>query len=76
MQSCRQNFSGFWNSWKADLVKVDYAVLDDILPTRVKTLSEWMKLVGYTRERRPVLKDYRDHAKQRQQGFEDMKLNS
>lgn len=61
---------------KADLVKVDYAVLDDILPTRIKTLSEWMKLVGYTGERHPVLKDYRDHAKQRQQGFADIKLNS
>ncbi|KAK2684999.1 hypothetical protein QWA68_016334 [Fusarium oxysporum] len=76
LQSYRQNFSGFWNSWKADLVKVDYAVLDDILPTRIKTLSEWMKLVGYTGERHPVLKDYRDHAKQRQQGFADIKLNS
>ncbi|KAG7404028.1 NmrA-like family domain-containing protein 1 [Fusarium oxysporum f. sp. rapae] len=76
LQSYRQNFSGFWNTWKADLVKVDYALLDDILPTRVKTLSEWMKLVGYTGERRPVLKDYRDNAKQRQQGFENMKLSS
>ncbi|KAF2183857.1 NAD(P)-binding protein [Zopfia rhizophila CBS 207.26] len=71
LQTYRQNFSGFWNSWKADLVKVDYALLDEILPTRVKTLGEWMKLVGYTGERSSVLKDYRDNAKKRQKGFEE-----
>ncbi|KAH8694478.1 hypothetical protein BGZ61DRAFT_352110 [Ilyonectria robusta] len=75
LQTYRQNFSGFWNTWSADLIKVDYAVLDEILPTRVKTVGEWMKLVGYTGERRPVLKDYRDHAKRRQEGFEAMKTS-
>jgi len=63
LMTYRQNFSGFWNSWKANLVKVDYAMLDEILPTRVKTLGEWMRLEGYTGERRFVLKDYRDRAK-------------
>jgi hypothetical protein len=70
LQTYRQNFSGFWNSWKADLVKTDYALLDEILPTRVKTLAEWMRLTGYTGERSSVLKDYRDNAKKRQKAFE------
>ncbi len=71
LQTYRENFSGFWNSWKDDLVKTDYALLDEILPTRVKTLGEWMKLTGYTGEKSSVLKDYRDHAKKRQKGFEE-----
>ena len=75
LQTYRQNFSGFWNNWKADLVKVNYDLLDEILPTRVKTLAEWMKLTGYTGERSSVLKDYRDQAKKRQKGFEERGFN-
>jgi hypothetical protein len=72
LQTYRQNFSGFWNSWKADLVPTaDYALLDEILPTRVKTLGEWMKLTGYTGEKKSVLKDYRDLAKKRQKALAD-----
>ncbi|KAH7306142.1 hypothetical protein BKA65DRAFT_578297 [Rhexocercosporidium sp. MPI-PUGE-AT-0058] len=53
----RQNFSGFWNSWKDNLSKRDYALLDDILPTRVKSVKEWMIKTGYTGEYEPVLKN-------------------
>ena len=56
----RENFSGFWNTWKDELTKRDYGLLDEILPTRVKTVREWMKKTGYTGKRRSVLKDYRD----------------
>jgi hypothetical protein len=63
LMTYRQNFSGFWNGWKDGLVKVDYALLDEILPTRVKSLREWMEIVGYTGQHEPVLKDYRDLAK-------------
>lgn len=69
LQTYRQNFSGFFNGWKADLLKVDYALLDEILPTRVKSLAEWMKLVGYTGDRQSVLKDYQDFAEPRKQGL-------
>jgi len=62
LQTYRENFSGFWNTWKANIVKKDYALLDEILPTRVKTVGEWMKLTGYKGERSSVLKDYRDAA--------------
>lgn len=69
LQTHRQSFSGFWNTWKADLVKRDYALLDEILPTRAKTVKEWMILTGYTGEKSSVLKDYRDRAKmQEKQG--------
>lgn len=56
----RQNFSGFWNTWKDDLTKRDYALLDEILPSRVKSVKEWMVKTGYTGEPKSVLKDYRD----------------
>jgi hypothetical protein len=56
----RENFSGFWNTWKDNLTKRDYPLLDDILPTRVKSVKEWMQKVGYTGEPISVLKDYRD----------------
>ena len=60
LQTYRQNFSGFWNTWKEGIVVRDYKILDEILPTRVKSVGEWMKLTGYTGERAHVLKDYRD----------------
>ncbi|KAG4427693.1 hypothetical protein IFR05_016825 [Cadophora sp. M221] len=53
----RQNFSGFWNSWKDNLSKRDYALLDEILPTRVKSVKEWMIKTGYTGEYEQVLKN-------------------
>ncbi|KAL7949224.1 hypothetical protein V8C42DRAFT_361810 [Trichoderma barbatum] len=58
----RENFSGFWNTWKDELTKRDYELLDNILPTRVKSVKEWMLKVGYTGKPISVLKDYRDRA--------------
>jgi len=46
----RENFSGFYNTWKDNLTKRDYALLDEILPGRVKSVREWMIKTGYTRE--------------------------
>lgn len=60
LMTYRENFGGFWNVWKDDLVKRDYALLDEILPDRVKTIGEWMRLTGYTGEAVSVLKDYAD----------------
>lgn len=59
----RENFTGFWNVWKAGLVTTDYALLDEILPGRIKTVGEWMKRSGYDGERTAVLKDYDDRRK-------------
>jgi uncharacterized protein YbjT (DUF2867 family) len=56
----RENFSGFWNMWKDNLTKRDYALLDEILPSRVKSVQEWMEKTGYTGKPSSVLKDYRD----------------
>ncbi|KKP01555.1 hypothetical protein THAR02_06340 [Trichoderma harzianum] len=58
----RQSYGGFWNCWKDELSKRDYDLLDDILPTRVKSVREWMKKTGYTGEAKSVLKDYRDRT--------------
>ena len=56
----RENYSGFWNMWKDNLTKRDYKLLDEILPTRVKTVREWMEKIGYTGKAALVLKDSRD----------------
>jgi uncharacterized protein YbjT (DUF2867 family) len=59
----RENFSGFWNTWKDELTKRDYVLLDEILPGRVKSVREWMVKTGYTGEPASVLKDYRDNSR-------------
>lgn len=58
----RENFSGFWNTWKDELTKRDYKLLDEILPGRVKSVKEWMVKTGYNGKPISVLKDYRDGA--------------
>jgi hypothetical protein len=65
LQTYRENFSGFWNMWKASrenkgVIKRDYALLDEILPGRIRTVGEWMKKAGYTGERGSILKDWSD----------------
>lgn len=59
----RENFGGFWETWKAELTHRDYGLLDEILPGRVRSVKEWMVKVGYTGELVSVLKDYRDGAR-------------
>lgn len=59
-QTYRGNFGGFWNTWHDEITARDYKLLDEILPNRVKSVEEWMRLTGYTGERKSVLKDYAD----------------
>lgn len=40
----KQNFTGFWNAFKYNLWKVDYNLLDEIHPNRVKSAEEWFRL--------------------------------
>lgn len=58
----RENFSGFWNTWKDNLTHRDYVLLDTILPTRLRTVRQWMEMKGYSGKHASVLKDYRDRA--------------
>jgi hypothetical protein len=37
------------------LIRRDYKLLDEILPTRVKSLEEWMRKVGYSGEKENTL---------------------
>ncbi|KAK0758212.1 hypothetical protein N5P37_009514 [Trichoderma harzianum] len=39
----QQNFTGFWNAFKHELFKVDYALLDEIYPERVKSAEDWFR---------------------------------
>ncbi|XMA09480.1 hypothetical protein WAI453_002271 [Rhynchosporium graminicola] len=57
LMTVRENFSGFWNAWKDNLSTRDYDLLDEILPTRVKSMKEWMIKTGYTGEYAQVLKN-------------------
>jgi len=41
--SVRDNFTGFWNSWKYEIVQRDYALLDDIHPKRIKSVEQWLR---------------------------------
>ena len=39
----RDNFTGFWNSWKHGIVKRNYALLDEIHPQRIRTAEDWLR---------------------------------
>ena len=39
----RDNFTGFWNLWKHDIIKRNYPLLDEIHPNRIKTVEEWLE---------------------------------
>lgn len=44
----QQNFTGFWNMWKNSggnkgVIRRDYSLLDEILPTRIKSAEEWLQ---------------------------------
>lgn len=41
--SFRDNFTGFWNMWKHDVIKRDYQLLDEIHPNRLKSAEQWMQ---------------------------------
>jgi hypothetical protein len=41
--SFRDNFTAFWNMWKAPFITRDYALLDEIHPNRIKTAEEWFR---------------------------------
>lgn len=41
--SFRENFTGFWNLWKHGIIERDYALLDEIHPSRIRTVEEWLR---------------------------------
>ncbi|KIW10114.1 hypothetical protein PV08_11074 [Exophiala spinifera] len=67
----RRNFSAWWRYWgEGRCPPRDMALLDRIHPGRIKSLAEWMRLVGYDGIRKNVLKgneDLRRQAKSVQQ---------
>ena len=59
--TCRQNFSKWWELYRESggnqgILKRDYEFLDRILPDRVKSVEEWMKIVGFDGSERKMLK--------------------
>jgi hypothetical protein len=39
----KDNFTGFWNTWKYDVIKRDYALLGEIHPNRIKSAEEFFR---------------------------------
>lgn len=39
----RDNFTGFWNLWKYEVINRDYDLLDEIHPNRIRTAEEWFR---------------------------------
>jgi hypothetical protein len=39
----RDNFTGFWNQWKHNIIKRDYALLDEIHPNRIRNVEQWLR---------------------------------
>ena len=39
----RDNFTGFWNTWKYGIVQRDYALLEEIHPNRIRSVEEWLR---------------------------------
>jgi hypothetical protein len=67
LMSYGQNFTAWWSIYQASggnkgIIKRDYALLDRILPDRVKSVEEWMRKTEYTGQLKPVLKDWADHG--------------
>lgn len=60
-QTFAENFGNFWNLYRSSagnkgLIQRDYDQLDRILPSRVKSIHEWMEKTGYNGEQIPLLK--------------------
>ncbi|KAK9365617.1 hypothetical protein V1509DRAFT_370820 [Lipomyces kononenkoae] len=73
LMTYRQNFRGWWNIFRASagnkgLLTRDYQQLDEILPNRIKSVAEWIKISGYTGEAQSVLKDRADRAEASERG--------
>jgi len=67
LQTYQENFTAWWELYKASggnsgLIKRDYALLDRILPDRIKTVEEWMRKVEYDGQRRSVLKSQDEYS--------------
>jgi hypothetical protein len=59
-QTFWENFAGWWLAWHDNLITRNYALLDRILPDRVRDLEEWMRKTKYDGRPRSVLKDISD----------------
>jgi hypothetical protein len=39
----KENFTGFWNTWKYGVLKRDYKLLDEVHPNRIRSAEEWFR---------------------------------
>jgi hypothetical protein len=70
----RQNFTAWWKFWGEGVARPrDLQLLDRVLPNRIKSLEEWMRIVQYDGKRRSVLKGIEDLHRQAQLSAEHSK---
>ena len=65
-----QTFSAFWRIFQASagnkgILRRDYEILNQILPTRVKSVEGWMRKTAYQGSLKPWLKDRADREGER-----------
>lgn len=56
-QTWWKNFEAWWTLWRDNIVKRDYNLLDQILPDRIRTVEEWMRLKKYDGSHKPLFQD-------------------
>lgn len=61
LMSWKDNFTAWWRFWGEGIGATrDIALLDEIHPTRIRSLEEWMRKTNYQGERKSVLKGVED----------------
>ena len=64
----RENFTAWWLFWSNGLGATrNFDLLDEINPTRIKSLEEWMRMVNYDGKPRNVVKGLEDFRVKRSQ---------
>jgi len=58
-QTFWKNFESWWSLWRDNIIKRDYQLLDEILPNRIRTVEEWMRLKKYDGAPKELFQDYK-----------------
>jgi len=56
-QTFWKNFEAWWSMFRDNILTRDYKLLDEILPNRIRTVEEWMRLKGYDGSQKNLFQD-------------------
>jgi hypothetical protein len=57
-QTFWEDFAAWWALYRDNIIKRDYKLLDEILPDRIRTVEEWMRLKKYNGSHKVLFQDY------------------